>query len=438
MGYPSYDSYDSTLAPWLNKKPSAWEERKLKFCVDLINEKITAKNSDLAFMGLEHIESWTGKRVSDPNSQSEGVATKFKPNDVLFGKLRPYLAKVYKAEHEGLATTEALILRCNNDIEPDFLKYYLLSSEFIDVVDGSTYGSKMPRANYEFIGNLSILVPNNDKQTQIAKFLDYKTAQIDRLIEKKKALIEKLSEQRIAMITQAVTKGLNPDAPMKDSEVDWLGEVPEHWIVSKLKYVTNQIIDGAHFTPTYVSEGVPFLRVTDIVKSGGKAIDLNGVKLIPIQEHADLIKRCKPEKGDILYSKNGTIGIPRVIDWDWDFSIFVSLSLLKTEKDKINSHYLAYYLTSKVTQNQIEIGAKSNTVTNLHLDKIKEFIITLPSLDEQGEIVEKLDFDIKKINNMLDVNNQTIEKLNEYRTALITAAVTGKIDVREVNVPEGF
>ncbi|MGZ5058890.1 MAG: restriction endonuclease subunit S, partial [Methylobacter sp.] len=255
------------------------------------------------------------------------------------------------------------------------------------------------------------------------------------LIEKKKALIEKLNEKRIALITQAVTKGLNPDVPMKSSGIDWLGDVPTHWDVLKLKHITRRIIDGAHFTPTYVTEGMPFLRVTDIVKSDGKLIDLNNIKFIPLEEHEELIKRCMPEKGDLLYSKNGTIGISRVIDWNWEFSIFVSLCLIKLEQEKMLPNFLSAYLESKVTQNQIAIGAKSNTVTNLHLDKIKEFIICLPPLDEQIDILESIEDELKKVDDMRHINNQTIERLTEYRTALITAAVTGKIDVRGIDIP---
>ena len=108
----------------------------------------------------------------------------------------------------------------------------------------------------------------------------------------------------------------------KDSGIPWLGEVPEHWEVKRLKFLTNKIVDGAHFTPTYVNEGVPFLRVTDIQE---KNIDMEKIKYIPLEEHQELIKRCNPQKGDLLLSKNGTIGISKKIDWNWEFSIFVSL-----------------------------------------------------------------------------------------------------------------
>ncbi|MDF5737083.1 MULTISPECIES: restriction endonuclease subunit S [unclassified Nostoc] len=214
----------------------------------------------------------------------------------------------------------------------------------------------------------------------------------------------------------------------KDSGVEWLGAIPEHWKAVRLKHITNQIIDGAHFTPTYVNEGIPFLRVTDIVQAKNNSINMNNIKFIPEEEHNTLSIRCKPEKGDLLYSKNGTIGVPRIVDWDFDFSIFVSLCLIKVIKPKVNIEFLQYSLLGKLTETQINIGAKSNTVTNLHLDKIKEFWATLPPLDEQKAIAHFLDYKTKQIDDLIAKKEALIEKLDEKRTAFISHAVTKGLD----------
>ncbi|MDJ0532647.1 MAG: restriction endonuclease subunit S [Xenococcaceae cyanobacterium MO_207.B15] len=218
----------------------------------------------------------------------------------------------------------------------------------------------------------------------------------------------------------------------KDSGVEWLGDIPEHWEAVRLKHITNLIIDGAHFTPTYVNEGVPFLRVTDIVQAKNKSINLDNIKFIPEEEHKTLSLRCNPEKGDLLYSKNGTIGVPRIIDWDFEFSIFVSLCLIKIIKQKVNVDFLQYSLLGKLTETQINIGAKSNTVTNLHLDKIKEFWATLPPLEEQKAIARFLDYKTNQIDALIAKKEALLEKLDEKRTALISHAVTKGLDA---NVP---
>ncbi len=163
--------------------------------------------------------------------------------------------------------------------------------------------------------------------------------------------------------------------------------VPNGWQISRLEEIA-KITDGAHKTPRYTTSGVPFLRVTDIK---GNYIDLSSVKFISDEEHLQLIKRCKPEPGDILYSKNGTIGIPCLINWNWEFSIFVSLALIKlTNKNLSLPEYIVYVLASDFIKEQIRLRVKTGTVTNLHLEEIKEFQIPLPPSSEQKKIVEIL------------------------------------------------
>ena len=206
----------------------------------------------------------------------------------------------------------------------------------------------------------------------------------------------------------------------KDSGIPWLVEVPEHWEVKRLKFITNRIVDGAHFTPTYVNEGIPFLRVTDIQE---KNIDMEKIKYIPLEEHQELIKRCNPQKGDILLSKNGTIGISKTINWNWEFSIFVSLCLIKFNS-LISSHYAKYFFDSHSLQEQIFGLIKKNTVINLHLDKIENFWFVLPSKKEQIAIAQYLDTKLGEIDALIDKQQTLLEKLAEQRTAVITHAVT--------------
>jgi len=165
----------------------------------------SGSESELPYTGLEHIESWTGKLIaSDNGASSDGQASHFSHGDVLFGKLRPYLAKVLRVNDEGMCTGELLVLRPGL-ANQDFLFYYMLTRDFITVVDSSTYGAKMPRANWEFIANLPIVVPPKEEQRAIAEFLNRETAKIDILIKKVQESITKLREYRSALISAAVT-----------------------------------------------------------------------------------------------------------------------------------------------------------------------------------------------------------------------------------------
>lgn len=190
---------------WLGEVPAHWDIKRLKFTVNHIGEKIEAEFSELAYMGLEHIESWTGKRIEDESASSEGTASKFIKDDVLFGKLRPYLAKVYLANHEGLVSTEALVLRSLPSVFPNFLRYYLVSKDFINIVNSSTFGSKMPRANWDFIANLPMLLPSIEEQNEIANYLDDKLNILEKQKQKVSDVIAALNEYRAALITNAVT-----------------------------------------------------------------------------------------------------------------------------------------------------------------------------------------------------------------------------------------
>jgi type I restriction enzyme S subunit len=201
---PNVKMKDSGI-DWLGDIPQVWETKRLKYTVSLINIKVDGSNTELPFIGLEDIESWTGKLLKN-NFQigCDGQANEFKAGDVLFGKLRPYLAKVLRVKFKGICTGELLILRTKN-ISNDYIFYYLLSCHFINVVNSSTYGAKMPRASWDFIGDMTCLIPTQSEQKAISNFLDRETGKIDTLIEKVQKSIELLKEYRTAIISAAVT-----------------------------------------------------------------------------------------------------------------------------------------------------------------------------------------------------------------------------------------
>lgn len=186
---------------WLGEVPEHWVERKIKFISKLMNEKTSEKSNVIA---LENIESWTGKYI-ETQSSFDSDAVKFKENDVLFGKLRPYLAKVYLVENQGEAVGDIYVLRPNKLIHPQYLKFFMLSEKFIDYVNSSTNGTKMPRANWDFIGSISIYLPEISIQNQIVSYLESAIRKIELIINKQISLIDKLKEYRSSIISHAVT-----------------------------------------------------------------------------------------------------------------------------------------------------------------------------------------------------------------------------------------
>ena len=424
-----YPDYRDTGADWLGRVPQHWGEKRLKYAVDLINDK-TDDSDGLQYIGLEQIESWTG-RLIEPETPivPDGTACRFEADDVLFGKLRPYLAKAYRATARGVCTAEALVLRSRDTI-PDYLRYYLLTRQFIEVVDGSTYGSKMPRANWQFIGALPCVLPPPNEQYAIAAFLDRKTREIDELIEKKRRLIELLQEQRTALISHAVTKGLNPDAPMKPSGVEWLGDVPEHWEVKPLKYLSSKI--GSGKTPrggaeVYVSDGVMLLRSQNIYDDG---LRLHDVVFIDEETDAEMAgTRVFP--GDVLLNITGASIGRASITPDSMPPANVNQHVCIIRPAQIAAGFLHAFLCSKAVKDWIRSEENGTSREGLNFRQVGSMPLPLPPEDEQDAIIASIERSSAAVDAMRLTVERAIEGLIEYRQALISAAVTGKIDVRE-------
>lgn len=190
---------------WLGEVPAHWEVKRLKFVAPLSTAKVEASKTNLPYVGMENVESATGKFIDvEDQAEAEGTSNYFRRDDVLFGKLRPYLAKALHVEWEGICSSEFLVLR-GVDVLPGFLLRYLLSTELIKQVDSSTYGSKMPRASWDFIGNLPIPVPSKSEQTELIDYLTNESKRFDILIDRAKHSIELAKEHRTALISAAVT-----------------------------------------------------------------------------------------------------------------------------------------------------------------------------------------------------------------------------------------
>lgn len=269
--------------------------------------------------------------------------------------------------------------------------------------------------------------PDSSEQQTIAAFLDYETTRIDRLIAQQQRLIELLKEKRQAVVSHAVTKGINPDAPMKDSGVEWLGQVPEHWVVTKVKDATYRIVDGPHFSPKYQDEGYMFISARNIKVDRWS---LDDAKYVSESDFLEFNKRVKPESGDVLLTKGGTTGIARVVDLDFPFQVWVHVAVLKTNKRKVNPFYLAYTLNSKSGYEQSQLYTRGATNNDLGLSRIANIYFAAPKIQEQEEIVSWLDAASSKLDYLCNKAECSMELLQERRTALISAAVTGKIDLR--------
>lgn len=430
-----YGTYKTLHAEWLGEVPEHWGVLRLKYCVDLVNEKVNGAECDLPYTGLENIESWTGRRLStDAEMAADGQASVHRAGDVLFGKLRPYLAKAYAAESDGICTGELLVLRPKALLQP-FLLNQLLNQPFISLVGSSTYGAKMPRASWEFICNLPVLVPPFDEQRAIVGFLDREMSLIDALIEKKRRQIELLQEKRAALISHAVTKGLDPNAPMKESGVAWFGAVPQQWTTVKLRRISLSRCDGPFGSGLksehYVDEGIRVVRLQNIRFARYDYTDrafIDPVYYEKLGDHDVL-------PGDLLIAglgdENNPVGRACVAPLGLGPAMVKADCFRFRIDQRVASPVFVALQLSTVAAALGGALATGTTRARMNLSETADRAVLLPQLDEQEAIAEFLDSKTTLIDTLIEKINLSIERLREYRTALISAAVTGMIDVNE-------
>jgi len=271
------------------------------------------------------------------------------------------------------------------------------------------------------------------EQKQIVSFLDTKTQKIDELIEKTDQKIKLLKEKRTSLINHCVTKGLNPNVEMKDSGVEWIGEIPRKWNLISLKHlVSTKITDGPHETPEFVDEGIPFLSVESVQDN---KLNFNRKRgFITEETHKEYSKKCKPQRDDVFLVKSGsTTGKSTIVETDEEFNIWSPLCLIRSDKSKVTPRFTFTSLQSFYFRRFVELGWSFGTQPNIGMGVIENIRIIVPPLSEQTQIVKYLDEQTQKIDSTVEKESQRIELLKEYRQSLISEVVTGKVDVRGWN-----
>jgi type I restriction enzyme S subunit len=298
MSVAGYPDYTDSGVEWVGLMPAHWEVKRLRYCASLVTIKATESDWQI---GLENIAGWTGRFV-ETEAEFAGDGTAFERSDILYGKLRPYLAKVLVAERPGQAVGDFHVLRPRPTSMSAFLARQLLTRELVSRIDGSTHGSKMPRASWETLADISLPVPPLPEQIAIATFLDRETGKIDALVEEQRRLIALLKEKRQAVISHAVTKGLNPNAPMKDSGIEWLGEVPAHWEVCKLGYAAKLQSGFAFASDDFQPAGTPIVRMNNLNRG---RLELGEAVCVADSNVNDKVALTT---GDLLWGMSGSIG----------------------------------------------------------------------------------------------------------------------------------
>lgn len=423
MRYPRYKEYRNTGNKLIGDIPSHWEARKIKFLANIQNGR-----------DYKHVESDDGFDVIG----SGGAFVKaseylYDGESVLFGRKGTIDVPLYI--NDKFWTVDTMFYSVIHESTVAKFLYYCATVMSFKYLATQT---ALPSITQFDLENYFLTYPNRDEQQKIADFLDYKTQQIDQLIEKKKTLIEKLNEQRIAVITQAVTKGLDKAAKMKPSGVDWLGDVPEHWDVVKLRFlVTQNFTNGIFKKAVDWGTGVRVVNVFDTYVHN-EIIDELSLDRVECEEEEK--EKFSAQHGDFFFVRSSLklegVGKSAVILNPEEQMVFeCHLVRGRPNLEKLNPRFLNLFLNSKYARDYLVSRANTVTMATIDQSKFKDLIVSMPNFDEQKHIVERVDHKLNHIDSMVGVANKVIEHLNEYRSSLITAAVTGKIDVRDFAIP---
>jgi type I restriction enzyme S subunit len=431
-----YEKYKDSGIEWLGEIPEHWEVKKLKYLAEINSKALsesTAKSFVLRYIDISNVGYGVLKEepkemiLANAPSRARRIV---KSGDTLISTVRTYLKAILlikNAEDNLIASTGFAVISPKNTFIPSYLFYILSSEIIIQKITANSVGVSYPAINAGDIGNFKVWLPHKPEQTAIASYLDHKTAEIDDLITKKEQLLRLYEEEKTALINQAVTKGLNPHVPMKDSGIDWLGEIPAHWEVKKLKYlVKNKLKYGANESALFENiEDPRYIRITDFGNDG--RLRDNTFKSLPYETAKDYML----DQGDILFARSGaTVGKTfQFKDYKGKACFAGYLIKASPKKDILKSDFIYLYTKSSLYERWKESIFNQATIQNIGADKYAFLDIPIPKLAEQIAIVQYIEKEIASIDAKVTKTKKLIELLKEYKTALISEVVTGKVKV---------
>lgn len=437
-----YDNYKDSGVEWIGDIPSHWIIYRIDWVTKIVRGNTAFKKDELLddgeYVALQYGKTYKVDVVDNNfrffvNSEFFNESQIASSGDTILISTSETIEDLghtcfYKNQNIGLIGGEQILLKPN--LEFFYEKYlYHYSRQFGSELKRYAKGLKVFRFSTNDLKRLFIAIPPIEEQTAIANYLDCKTAQIDDLIAKKEQFIQLLEEERVAVINQAVTKGLDPNVSMKDSGIEWLGKIPEHWKIKRLKNLISKKIDNRGKTPPFGEEGRPMLEVKQIMDN----------KIYPSEEfekyskNEDLVGYLRDEvqEGDVLIATVGaTAGKCCIVPFKFEFFIAQNVIGFRCNNET-DSLFFYYMIESTYFKDSLFKINKSNTIDNLKVSVFINNECIVPPLEEQKKLSKLITDRNDKVIETSKKLKREIELLKEYKTALINEVVTGKVDVRE-------
>ncbi|MCR9942277.1 restriction endonuclease subunit S [Vibrio owensii] len=443
--YKAYSEYKDSGVDWLHDIPSHWKTIPIGRCYHRV-KRTGYESEELLSVYRDHGVIPKSSRDDNNNKASDDLSPYqlVCENNLVMNKMKAWQGSIAISEHRGIVSPAYFVYEpfkhTESMVYPKYVHYLLRHPIYITQYMSRSKGIRVNQWDLdpESFQSIELLLPLKEEQQKIIRFLDHETAKIDTLITKQEKLIELLKEKRQAVISHAVTKGLNPDAPMKDSGVEWLGEVPEHWVVSKFAYLktilTDYTANGSFAdlkanveykdTPSFAR----LVRLTDL------RVDLKNDNGVWIDECSyKFLRKSALYGGEFLLANVGAYaGLFYQMPFDKGAaSLAPNMFMAKFNVNKVLREFMAYVGQADGISSQLKLSATASSAQpKLNKDDFKSVRFTYPDIMEQNEIVKRLDKELPKIDKLIIKQQQAIELMKERKTALISAAVTGKIDVR--------
>lgn len=419
--YRAYPAYKDSGIEWIGQVPEHWKVARVKRLASLRNERRNDVSTDTIYIGLEDVEAGSGqyKPTNGSSRQSEDSTVGiFYEGDVLYGKLRPYLRKAIISEMAGCCSTEFLVLRAEKT-EPRWLQEWLLTPDVTHQIESGCEGAKMPRADWGHIGSIEVVYPDQPEQAKILTTLDRETARIDALVEKKNRFIELLKEKRQALITHAVTKGLDPNVNMKDSGIEWIGEVPEHWEVKPFfALVTELNRKNVGLVETNILS-LSYGNIIQKPETRNMGLTPESYETYQIVESGEIVFRFTDLQNDKRSLRSAQVTQRGII----------TSAYMAGKPQSIDSTYFAWLMRS-YDLCKVFYAMGGGLRQSLKFEDVRRLPVLIPPVDEQSAITNTINAGTARIDALVEKTEQSITLLKERRAAFITAAVTGQIDLR--------
>ena len=420
--YQAYPEYKDSGVEWLGEIPYQWQLTRLKFLASIKNGqdyKLVESDSGYPVYGSGGPFTFATQYLFDKES-------------VLLGRKGTIDKPLYVNEPFWSVDT-MYYTEVNRHVPAKYLYYLALTIQF----NRYSTNTALPSMTQENLGNFVFAMPVDElEKIKIANFLDHETAKIDTLIEQQQQLIQLLKEKRQAVISQAVTKGLNPNAPMKDSGVEWLGEVPAHWVVAQLKFNTLEMQTGPFgsqlHAEDYVDDGIPLVNPAHMID--GKIVPDYRVSVD--SETWKRLNRHQLKEGEIIFARRGDLGRCAIVTKEQEGWLCGTGSLKAKLNHRLTPEYAYLLITSDGVISELSLESKGSTMENLNTETLGRVRLPVPPETEQTDILDYVHKVSGKYEALIDLAISAIQLMQERRTALISAAVTGKIDVRNWQAPQ--